>query len=164
MLQYTGSTTHHHIYLYSVSIKRIDGEMMALMELQFYKVKRNLGRASSFTDYRPLTVFEAEAAHLHVTLEGFTTVASAKQFDRQQNKFCFSIPLFKSNFIDRAISAAQILKGKFGDKSAYWVPWLKVVQATEVRFKDVWVPIGRYRLYIAKVISEEDLVKSAIYV
>lgn len=163
MLTYTSSTTNHHIYLHQVSIRRIEGEMTALMELQFCKVKCDLGRESSFADYRPLTVFEAEAAHLHAKLEGFTTVALAKQFDGPQHKFCFNIPLLKSNFIDRAISAAQILRGEVGGGSACWVSWLKVVQTTEVHFRDVWVPIGLHRLCIAKEISEEDLLERAIY-
>lgn len=162
MLQHTGSTTNHHIYLHSVSVRRIDGEMTALMELQFCKVRSDLERETSFTDYRPLTTFEAEAAHLHVELEGFTTTALAEELDGPRDKFCFRLPLFNSKFIDRAISAARILKEKIGSRNSYWVPWLKVVQTTEVRFKDVWVPIGQYRLYIAKEISEENLVKSAI--
>ncbi len=163
MLQHTSSTRNHHIYLHQVSIRRIEGETTAVIELQFHKVKCDLGRESSFADYSPLTVFETEANHLRVELKKFQHVALAKEFDGPQDKFCFNIPLFKSNFIDRAISTAQILKEKVGSRNAYWVSWLKVVQTTEVRFNDVWVPIGQHRLYIAKEISEEDLVKSAIY-
>ena len=162
MLQHTGSTTNHHIYLHSVSIRRIDGEIDAIMELQFHKVKCDLGRESSFADYSPLTVFETEAHHLHTELKKFQHVALVKEFYGPQDKFYFSIPLFNFNFIDRAISVAKILKEKVGSRNAYWVSWLKVVQTTEVCFKDVWVPIGRHRLYIAKEISEEDLLKNAI--